>query len=291
MDVLIQQILNGATIGIIYALVALGLTLVYGVLRILHFAHGATYAIGAYVALAVATAGGGLLLAVIAAALAAAVAGWLIERMAYRYLVNANPIAPLIVGLGIYLVIQDVLRLVGGPYTMAMPVQSPLPAMSFAGFMLTGSQLLIIVVGLGLMALTQLLLARTRLGLQMRAVASRRDIAAAVGINVNQVVGATFLAGSAIAGVAGVLVALAFNAVYPSMGLEVILKSFAVGVVGGLGSVTGALVTALFLGISEALIDGYLALPIGKDEAAFVLLVIVLLLRPQGLFGRSVDRA
>jgi branched-chain amino acid transport system permease protein len=195
------------------------------------------------------------------------------------------------VGLGIYLVIQDVLRLVGGPYTMAMPVQSPLPAMSFAGFMLTGSQLLIIVVGLGLMALTQLLLARTRLGLQMRAVASRRDIAAAVGINVNQVVGATFLAGSAIAGVAGVLVALAFNAVYPSMGLEVILKSFAVVVVGGLGSVTGALVTALFLGISEALIDGYLALPIGKDEAAFVLLVIVLLLRPQGLFGRSVDRA
>jgi branched-chain amino acid transport system permease protein len=141
------------------------------------------------------------------------------------------------------------------------------------------------------MALTQLLLARTRLGLQMRAVASRRDIAAAVGINVNQVVGATFLAGSAIAGVAGVLVALAFNAVYPSMGLEVILKSFAVVVVGGLGSVTGALVTALFLGISEALIDGYLALPIGKDEAAFVLLVIVLLLRPQGLFGRSVDRA
>jgi branched-chain amino acid transport system permease protein len=291
LDVLIQQVLNGTTIGVIYALVALGLTLVYGVLRILHFAHGATYAIGAYVALAVTSAGGGLLLAILAAAGAAAVAGWLMERIAYRPLAKANPIAPLIAGLGVYLVIQDGLRIAGGPYTVALPAASPFGALRFGAFVLTGSQILIILVGATLMIATQLLLTRTSLGLQMRAVASRREIAAAVGIDVNRVVGATFLAGSALAGTAGVLVALNFNAVYPSMGLEVVLKSFAVVVVGGLGSVSGALLTSLLLGISESLIEGFLTLPIGRDEAAFVLLVIVLLIRPQGLFGRNVDRA
>lgn len=290
MAILTQQVINGLTIGLIYALVALGLTMVYGVLRILHFAHGATYTLGAYAAFLFLNMGIGLPLALVSAALIAAVAGIVIERVGYRPLVGAKPIAPLIAGLGMYFVFQESFRILGGPYAQPFPAESPIPGVTVGPLSITGSQALAIIVGVLLLIGMHLIIRRSPLGLRMRAVADDRTMATAMGINVGRTVGYTFMLGSGVAAVAGVLIALSFNAVYPTMGLELTLKSFVIVVVGGLGSIPGALIASLLLGVGESLIEGYTALPIGKVEAAFAILIAVLLLRPQGLFGVRTER-
>jgi branched-chain amino acid transport system permease protein len=287
---LFQQILNGLTIGMVYALVALGLTMVYGVLRILHFAHGAVYALGAFLALALLQLGSPFLLATVVAIVGAAVAGALIERVFYRPLAGAPPIAPLIAGVGVYLLLEDTFRNVFGPYTHALPAQAPIPALQAGPFSLTAPQVLILLTGIVLLVGLGVLIGRTALGLQMRAVAADRETAATMGIDVSWIVTLNFLLGSALAGLAGVLIALNFNAVYPTMGAIPGMKAFAVVVVGGLGSLPGAVVASLFLGVAESLIEGFFALPIGRDAAAFVLLIAVLLVRPQGLFGARLEK-
>lgn len=286
LDLLAQQILNGLIMGLVYALIALGLTLVYGVLRIIHLAHAATYALGAYVAATLLNAAAvPVPIAILLGVVAAGVLGVLVERLIYRPLLNAKPIAPLIAGLGVYFILQDTVKNLFGPY--ALPFGEPAGPGGFTLGPLTISQpqLLVVGVSIALIAAVFFLISRTRFGLRIRAVADRRDMSAVVGINVPGIVSLTFLLASVLAGVAGILVANLYSTVYPTMGLDYTLRALAVVVVGGLGSVSGAVVASLLLGVTEAVLVGMFDLPIGQDGIAFVLLVSVLLIRPQGIFG------
>ena len=287
---MLQQIANGLTIGVVYALIASGLALVYGVLRVLHFAHGGVYMVAAYAALFVIVAAGISFWPALALALLfAGIVGVLIERFVYRPLRGESPIAPLIAGVGIYIFLEDMLRRIAGPYTRPFPSDFP-GSMSIGALQVTTKQELVLVasvVGLGLLVF---LIRGTKVGLGLQAVAQDAQTASSMGIDVNRVVALSFFVGSALAGLAGVLVGLYFNAVDPGMGAVPGMKAFAIVVFGGLGSVAGAVLAALSLGLVEAIVTGYYNLPLGRDAIAFVLLIVVLLVRPQGLFGRRIDK-
>ncbi len=287
---MLQQLANGLTIGVVYALVATGLALVYGVLRVLHFAHGGVYMVGAYTALAL-IAGLGLAFwpALALALLVAGVLGVLVERVVYRPLRGASPIAPLIAGAGVYIFLEDVLRRLGGPYTRPFPADF-VGALALGPLQLTAKQGLVVAASVVGLSLLVFLIRGTKIGLAMQAVAQDPTTAASMGIPVDRVVALSFFVGSVLAGLAGVLVGLYFNAVDPTMGALPGMKAFAVVVLGGLGSVAGAVVAALALGVAEALVTGYLELPLGRDAIAFVLLIAALLFRPQGLFGRHAEK-
>ncbi len=287
---MLQQLANGLTIGIVYALIATGLALVYGVLRILHFAHGGVYMVTAYVALFLVVASGLPFWPALALALVVAgVLGVLIERLVYRRLRGESPIAPLIAGVGVYIFLEDMLRRAAGPYTRPFPTDFP-GSVIFGPVQLTFKQGLVFAASLLGLALLVYLIRGTKVGLGLQAVAQDSQTAASMGIDVNRVVALTFFVGSALAGLAGVLVGMYFNAVDPGMGAIPGMKAFAIVVLGGLGSVPGAVVAALALGLVETLVTGYFNLPLGRDAIAFVLLIAILLFRPQGLFGRSVDK-
>jgi Branched-chain amino acid ABC-type transport system, permease components len=280
-----QQVLNGLIIGLVYALIALGLTMVYGVLRVIHLAHAATYALGAYVAAMLLNRQVPMPVAIVLGIAVAGALGVVIERGIYRPLLHAKPIAPLIAGLGLYFVLQDTIKNVAGPYALPFGESSAVGSLVLGPLRVTQPQILVVVVCVLLIAGVFLLIRRTPFGLRIRAVADRRDMSSAVGINVNGIVSLTFLIASVLAGVAGILVANLYSTVYPTMGLDYTLRALAVVVVGGLGSVGGAVVASLLLGVTESLLVGMFELPIGQDGVAFIFLVAVLLLRPQGLFG------
>jgi len=287
---MLQQVANGLTIGIVYALIASGLALVYGVLRILHFAHGGVYMVTAYVALFLVVAAGlsfwpALLLALVVAG----ILGMLIERLVYRRLRGESPIAPLIAGVGVYIFFEDMLRRAAGPYTRPFPADFP-GNLVIGPVDLTIKQGLVFSASLLGLVLLFYLIRGTKVGLGLQAVAQDWQTAASMGVDVNRVVALSFFVGSALAGLAGILVGMYFNAVEPGMGAIPGMKAFAIVVLGGLGSVPGAVVAALALGLVETLVTGYFNLPLGRDAIAFVLLIAILLFRPQGLFGRSVDK-
>ncbi len=287
---MLQQLANGLTIGIVYALIATGLALVYGVLRILHFAHGGVYMVAAYAALFLVVATGLPFWPALALALVlAGLLGVLIERLVYRRLRGESPIAPLIAGVGVYIFLEDMLRRIAGPYTRPFPTDFP-GSVTVGALQLTFKQGLVFAASLLGLALLVYLIRGTRVGLGLQAVAQDRQTAASMGIDVNRVVALSFFVGSALAGLAGILVGMYFNAVDPGMGAIPGMKAFAIVVLGGLGSVPGAVVAAVALGLVETLVTGYFNLPLGRDAIAFVLLIAILLFRPQGLFGRSVDK-
>ncbi len=287
---MIQQLANGLTIGVVYALIATGLALVYGVLRILHFAHGGVYMVTAYVALFLVVATGlPFWPALVVALLVAGLLGVLIERLVYRRLRGESPIAPLIAGVGTYIFLEDVLRRTAGPYTRPFPTDFP-GSIAIGALQVTYKQGLVFAASLLGLALLLYLIRGTKVGLGLQAVAQDSQTAASMGIDVNRVVALSFFVGSVLAGLAGILVGMYFNAVEPGMGAIPGMKAFAIVVLGGLGSVPGAVVAALVLGLVETLVTGYFNLPLGRDAIAFVLLIAILLFRPQGLFGRSVDK-
>ncbi len=264
--------------------------MVYGVLRILHFAHGGVYMVAAYVALfLIAAAGIAFWPAFALALIVAGLLGVLIERLVYRRLRGESPIAPLIAGVGVYIFLEDVLRRMAGPYTRPFPADFP-GALAVGPLQLTLKQGLVFGASLLGLALLVYIIRGTKVGLGLQAVAQDAGTAASMGIDVNRVVALSFFVGSALAGLAGVLVGLYFNAVEPGMGAIPGMKAFAIVVLGGLGSVPGAAIAALALGLVETLVTGYFDLPLGRDAIAFVLLIAILLFRPQGLFGRSVDK-
>lgn len=281
-----QQVVAGLVLGSLYALLALGLTMVYGVLRILHVAHAGVFAAGAYAALVTAPrlgAWGG----VAAAVGVCAVGGLLAERFVYRPLLDQPPLVPLIASIGLFILLEDLLRLLFGPYIQAFPIRSPLPAVELGGVRLTGNDLVILVVTGSLLVGLYLLLHRTNLGLAWRAVASDLEVARMLGIDTNRVVALNLAVGSALAAVAGVLVALYYNQVYPTMGSVVGYKALAIIVLGGLGSVLGTAAAGLLLGVVESLLVAQVGFVLPRDAIAFCALILVLLARPRGLVGGS----
>jgi len=293
-DNLIQQLLNGITWGSIYALIALGYTMVYGVLRLINFAHGEVYMMGAmtgyytarWLGLASAPSLGGLALVLVASMLACGLLGAVIERVAYRPLRSAGRLAPLITAIGVSLLLQNTGQLVFGADPKFFPALLRSEEVFRSGeIAISNIQVTVLVTAIGLMALLEYIVQRTRFGRAMRAVSYDAPAAALMGVPVDRVITGTFVLGSMLAAAAGILVGLSNPKIEPLMGLMPGLKAFVAAVLGGIGSVPGAMVGGLLLGIIETLVTGYLSSTY-RDAIAFVILVVILLYRPTGIFGQ-----
>ena len=296
-----QQIINGLTLGAVYALIALGYSMVYGVLQLLNFAHGDVYMVGAFIGYFVMVAllptSGPLIAPVLIilfmmllAMLGCGVLGVVIEQFAYRPLRNAPRIAPLISALGVSFFIQNAVQLTLTAKFRNYETEKLIPpglGFDIGNVRLSVTRALVIVTAIVLMIVLQYLIRRTRLGKAMRAVAIDREAAAMMGVNVDQVIVFTFFIGSALAGAAGVLTGIVFTRVWHFMGFTAGLKGFTAAVLGGIGNIPGAMLGGFILGLAEAFAVGYISSTY-KDIIAFVVLIIVLLLRPRGLLGARI---
>jgi len=303
-DILLQQIFNGLTLGSIYALVALGYTMVYGIMGLINFAHGEVVMIGALAALATMKplAGSGLpgpLIVLIALAVAVVVCmalGFAIERIAYRPLRNAPRLAPLITAIGVSIVLQQLAMLIWGRNYHAVPPLLPSAPHEFFGAEITELQLIIMAVATLTMAGLILLVNRTRLGRAMRATAENPAIAGLMGVDANRIIALTFVIGSGLAALAGVLVSANYGIAHYHMGFILGLKAFTAAVLGGIGNLAGAMLGGVLLGLIEALGAGYIGDLTGgvlgsnyQDVFAFFVLIVVLIFRPSGLMGEKVS--
>jgi branched-chain amino acid transport system permease protein len=326
-DTFLQQVVNGLTLGSVYAVVALGYTMVYGIVQLINFAHGEVVMIGAMVAFTVITAAAGTMppLAVVALGVACAVpvcmlVGYAVERLAYRPLRGAPRLAPLISAIGASIILQYLAVLVWTRNVIAFPQIIPPRTYTVAGASITSVQIAIIVLCVAIMGGLALLVYRTRLGTAMRATAQNPQVAGLMGVDINRVIAATFVIGAALAAVAGVMVGTYYGIAQYTMGSILGLKAFCAAVLGGIGNIPGAMLGGVLLGIVEALGAGYIGdltdlcrygwtatLVAGhcangghfilfgsnyQDVFAFVVLILVLVFRPQGLLGERVgDRA
>ncbi|WP_236708064.1 branched-chain amino acid ABC transporter permease [Brevibacillus choshinensis] len=291
---LAQQLLNGIALGFIYILIAVGLTMIYGILKLLHFAHGVIYMVGAFAAMiGIMYLHMHFLVALLFAMVISALAGMAIERFAYRPLRGSHPITTLISGIGISIFLENLFQILFTSDTRPFP-QAGIDVTVVQiteTISLPNTKLFIIIAGILALGLLYAFLRFTKLGVAIQAAAQDIRAASLMGVNVNRVISATFMLGSALASVGGVLVALTYNSIFPTMGTIPGLKAFCVVVLGGLGSIPGTVVGGLILGIVEALSDGFLSgMVIDKDAISFVILIAILMVRPSGLFGKNIEK-
>ena len=307
MDIFIQQIINGLVLGSIYALVALGYTMVYGIMGLINFAHGEVVMIGAMVAITVIKllANSGLpgivivLIGLVAAAMVCMAVGFTIERIAYRPLRNAPKLAPLITAIGVSIVLQNLAMLVWGRNYHAFPPILPTSQHDVLGATITSLQVSIVIIAALTMGGLMLLIHRSRLGRAMRATSENPAIAQLMGVNINQIISFTFIIGSALAAVAGLMVSANYSIAHYYMGFTLGLKAFTAAVLGGIGSLPGAMLGGILLGLIESLGAGYIGDLTGgflgshyQDVFAFFVLICVLVFRPSGLVGvKMAERA
>jgi branched-chain amino acid transport system permease protein len=284
----LQQLINGLTTGSAYALIALGYTMIYGILGLINFAQGEIYMCGAFVAvLLLATGQVPFFVAVAAGMLAAAVLGLILERVAFRPLRGAHPLVPLISAIGASIFLQSLALLVFGPNNRPFPVAFDFTAVNLWGLPINTLEAAILLAALGFMGLLVLFVRYTRYGKAIVACALDRDTARLMGINVDRMVSLTFIIGSALSGAAGIMMAIYYNATYPRMGLLPGLKAFSAAILGGVGNIPGAILGGLLLGVAESLGAAYISSGY-KDAIAFIILILVLLVRPQGILrGRG----
>jgi branched-chain amino acid transport system permease protein len=291
----LQQLLNGIAWGSIYALIALGYTMVYGVLKLINFAHGEVYMVGAmagyYAAHALGFATepslGGFFVVLLLAMAACGLLGATIERVAYRPLRNAPRLASLITAIGISLLLQNGGQILFGADPKFFPsLVAAREVVRFGSLAVSNIQLFVFGTAMLLMFGLELVVMRTRFGRAMRAVSVDAPAAALMGVPVDRVISGTFVLGSALAAAAGVLVGLSNPKIDPLMGLLPGLKAFVAAVLGGIGSIPGAMIGGLLLGVVETLVSAYLSSTY-RDAIAFVILIAILLYRPTGLFGTA----
>lgn len=305
MDIFLQQIFNGLVLGSLYALIALGYTMVYGILQLINFTHGEVLMMGAMVGLSVLLGlqsalpglpGWLLLLAAIVAAIPVCAAlSWSIERVAYRPLRDRPRLTPLITAIGLSVVLQTVAMLIWSPNPRVMPDLLPTSPIEVAGVFMAPKQLIILAAAAILMVAVRWLVEKTPFGRQMRAVSESPQLASLMGISADRVIGWTFMLGAALAAIAGVLMALNYNIAHFTMGFLPGLKAFTAAVLGGIGNVPGAMLGGLLLGLVESLGAGYLEDLTGgvlgshyQDIFAFAILILAFLFRPTGLLGERV---
>lgn len=291
----IQHCINGLSLGSIYALIALGYTMVFGILKLINFAHGEIYMLGAFTGLYTARFfkfGGqssflALLLTLVIAMTACAAAGFLIERFAYRPLRRAPRVNVLITAVGVSLFLQFSGQLLFGSDPKFFPqIYRPDVDWSVGELKINSLQIMVLGISLALMTLLQFVIFKTRIGRAMRAASYSHDLASLMGIPTDKIISYTFMLGSALAGAAGVLVGMTYPKIEPLMGTVPGLKAFVAAVLGGIGNITGAVVGSILLGLAEEFLVGYWA-PTFRDALAFALLILVLLFKPTGLFGSS----
>ncbi|MBM7631373.1 branched-chain amino acid ABC transporter permease [Geomicrobium sediminis] len=285
MDVLLQQLFNGLTVGSVYSLVALGLTLVYGILHIPNFAHGALYMVGGYITLmSMALMGVPYFIGIAISIVVVGSLAMVMERLVFNPLRHAPPIHDKIAAIGILLFLETLVQLVWGADYRAMPTPFA-DTVSFLGITVTWQRIMIIVAAVVVMILLQLFLKKTMVGAAIVAMSQNREGAFLVGVNANKVAMLTFFVSGALAAIAA-SIASPINLVYPGMGHLVILKAFVIIIIGGMGSVPGAIIGGYILGLTESLGATFISAAY-SDLIAFVLLVVILTMKPQGLFAQK----
>lgn len=286
MQLFIEQLSNGLAAGSMYALITLGLTLIYGVMKILHVAHASVYTVGAYMGLYIYSSTGSILLAFLISMIFCAIIGVLIERLIYYPLLKYPPYVPLISSIALLIAIQELCRLVAGPEVRTFSAELPFPSLSIWGVTISSTLVAVYSISFAVLVLLWLLMTKTELGLALRAVSQDMETAASFGVNTQIAVALTFVIGSAIAAVAGILVGIYYNQVYPMMGEVPAYKTLALIVVGGMGSAPGAVLAAMLLGLAETFLIGYANIPMPRDALAFIAMIIILMWRPTGLMGK-----
>ncbi len=298
MDVFLQQVINGLSLGGIYALIALGYTMVYGIIELINFAHGDVYTLGTFFSLAVLTLLGvtgevhgpaliGIVILTIAVAmLLCGFTGVIIERLAYRRLRNAPRLAPLITAIGMSFIIENIMQYWRGPSPVAFPQLIPNPTFHVGPLEIAAKQLLVITLAIVMMVVLQLFIFNTKLGKAMRATAQDRDAAQLMGINVNTTIALTFLIGSALAGAAGFVSGVYYGSTWFFNGFGAGLKAFTAAVLGGIGNLAGAMLGGFLIGLIESLATQFIG-DQWSNVVVFSVLVLVLIFRPSGLLGES----
>lgn len=282
-----QQIINGISLGSIYALIALGYTMVYGIMRLINFAHGDIYMLGAYVGFFVTTQLQlGFFPALICSMVVIGITGVLIEKLVYKPMRSSSKISILITAIGMSLFIEYTTMYFLTPQPRTFPPVLPNTIFHLGDIIVSFQQLVILGSTVVLMLLLWYIVQYTKMGKAMRAVSYDTDAALLMGINVDHVISFTFALGSALAGAAGVLVGIYYNTIDPLMGIMPGLKAFIAAVLGGIGIIPGAMMGGLILGVVEALVSGFISSTF-RDAAAFGILIVILLIKPTGLLGKN----
>jgi len=281
LELLIQGLIHGS----MYAIIAVGLTLVYGLLRILHVAHAGLFALGAYLGLLISNATGSLALGIFLSAILVGIGGMLMYRLCYQPILDRPPYVALIASIGLFVAMEEIFRLIFGPYGLTYtnpPLQSQI---TFMGINLRASEVAMVFTAVILLGILSYLSQNTRTGVAWRATVDDPQIAESFGIDTIKVRYLNFFIGSALAAVAGVFISLLSNLVEPTMGGVPAYKALAIIVLGGLGNVTGTLIASLLLGVVEAFGTIYIGSILDRDAIAFAFLIVILMIRPQGLFA------
>ena len=285
---MLQQLVNGLILGSVYALLALGYTMVYGIIKLINFAHGDIYMMGAFMGyFLINFLHLNFFLALILAMVGTAALGVLVEFLAYRPLRNSTRIAALITAIGVSFFLEYVMVYFVGANTRSFPQVIETVRYNFGPISLTNIQLMILVISLILMVLLQVIVQKTKMGKAMRAVSVDSDAAQLMGINVNRTISFTFALGSALAGAAGVLIALYYNSLEPLMGMTPGLKSFVAAVLGGIGIIPGAALGGFVIGLLETFATAF-GMSDFRDAIVYGILILILLVRPAGILGKNV---
>ncbi len=287
----LEQLVNGLTLGSTYALIALGYTMVYGIIQLINFAHGEIYMFGAFAGLfLVSVLGLNIFAALIGAMVFCMLLGMLVEKIAYRPIRGkSSRLSALISAIGVSIFLSTLMALMRGTNTTRYPEVLTIHTYHIGSLDVSSLQIIILVVSALLMVGLQLMIQRTRIGKAMRACSQDLDASYLMGVNVNRVISYTFAIGSALAAAGGVMVGVYYNAVWPYMGMMAGLKAFSAAVLGGIGSIPGEMIGGLTLGVLEILGVAYLSSSY-KDAIAFGILIIVLIIRPQGILGKKITK-
>ncbi len=294
MENFLQQVINGVSLGSIYALVALGYTMVYGVLRLINFAHGDVYMLGAFIGYYVSRLVKGSMpgwflettVVLLLSMAACAAVGMLMERFAYRPVRRAPRLTMLIIAIGLSLLLENGSQLVFGAEPKFFPQLIPEKMFDLGGLSLSNQQVIVLITALLLMVLLNLFIYRTRTGKAMRAVSFNLDAAKLMGIDTDRIIALTFALGSALAAAGGILVSINIPGIDPLMGVMTGLKAFVAAVLGGIGNIFGAVLGGLILGLAEVMVSGY-GSSTYRDAIAFVILIAILLFKPGGILGKG----
>ena len=289
MEQLLQQIINGISLGSIYALIALGYTMVYGIIKLINFAHSDIYMLGAFIGyFSMTTLKLGFIPSLLLAMVFCTITGVVIEKVAYKPLRHATRIAVLITAIGVSLFIEYTTMAIAGANVRSYPLLTGILTKSFmlGNINISMQQIIILGITIILMILLQFIVKKTRIGKAMRAVSLDSDAAELMGINVNTTISFTFALGSALAGAAGILVGIYYNSINPLMGMLPGIKAFVAAVFGGIGIIPGAMIGGYFIGIVEVLVSGY-SNSLYRDGVVFAILILVLIIKPTGLLGKN----
>lgn len=284
-----QQLVNGLALGGVYALIAIGYTMVYGIVKLMNFAHGDIYMAGAFFGfLAVKNLNSGFIPTLIIAMVGSALLGIIIEKIAYKPLRNSSRITLFITSMGISLLLENGFRVIFGPNPRPFPELLKVKLYKIGDFQINNLQIVTLLVCFILVILLQIIVYRTKMGKAMRAASFDTEATELMGINVNNTISLTFAIGSALAAAAGVLIGMSYPKIDPYMGMIPGLKAFIAAVVGGIGLIPGAMVGGIVLGISEIFTKAFISTKL-SDGIAYIILIIILIFKPSGLLGKKVN--